>query len=62
MSVSTHDIRMQILQLMVLAACIARARMQMVIIFANALKTAKEMAKVKKGVIIINFNHMLWLP
>jgi len=47
---------------MVLAACIARARMQMVIIFANAIKTAKEMAKVKKGVIIINFNHMLWLP
>ena len=62
MSVSTHDIRMQILQLMVLAACIARARMQMVIIFANAIKTAKEMAKVKKGVIIINFNHTLWLP
>jgi len=47
---------------MVLAACIARARMQMVIIFANAIKTAKEMAKVKKGVIIINFNHTLWLP
>jgi len=60
MSVSTLDI--QILQLMVLAACIARARMQMVIIFANAIKSAKEVAKVKKGVIIINFNHMLWLP
>lgn len=61
-SMSVRTLDTQILHLMVLAACIANARIQMVIIFANALGYTKAMEKVKKGVINTNFHHMLLLP
>lgn len=49
----------QIVQGMVLVVPIAHARIQTVIIFANANSTAKEMVKVKRDVIIMCYRHML---
>ena len=51
-----------VVQGMVLVACIARARIQMVIIFANANLTAKEMVKANLDVMSIYFRHMPLLP
>jgi hypothetical protein len=49
----------QTLQGMALVAPIAHARIQTVIIFANANSTTKEMVKVQRDVIIMYFLHML---